>query len=464
MFSSTRRIRLLIVVAFLLTAASLRADEPAAVPSGNNPVPTATQGAVFADFDSDGDVDIVVSGGGPSHPQSLSEFWIGIDGTPPDDALRAQLELPAGQGLVVNQVVDDGPAAKAGLKRFDVLLACLDKPLTEVADLAKIIEEKKDAVLPIKLIRGGRQIIVEVTPQRRPPSQTGETCPAISKADDETFLRRVWLDVIGSPPDAAEVQKFADEKREKKREWLVNRLLRKSTLAARSCTACHANDVEGIRLYQSLPLARWNVNTFHYPLTDVHGSDALYIRQFVGLPGAFIDAGGGAFIDVGAAVASEATPKLPDDVSVSLTLKGSEPPKIMIRKGDDWWGVSRPDDFQNLPENARGYVRTLLVSILGNAGSSGLLYEIGDRGNLAAWLRKVEWLPRDQTERPGPTNAGAAPAAAAQPPTSSAETAFDRLDRQLESLASQLGELRKSMHDLHQTMRYEKGKPAGEKK
>jgi hypothetical protein len=62
----------------------------------------------------------------------------------------------------------------------------------------------------------------------------------------------------------------------------------------------------------------------------------------------------------------------------------------------------------------------------------------------------------------GPRNTGAAPAAA-QPQTS-AETAFDRLDKQLESLASQLGELRKSMHDLHQTMRSETGKPAGEKK
>jgi len=210
-------------------------------------------------------------------------------------------------------------------------------------------------------------------------------------------------------------------------------------------------------------VARWNVNTLDYPLTDVHGADVLYIRQFVGLPGAFIDAGGASFVDVGAATASEAAPKLPDDVSVSLTLKGSEPPKIMIRKGDDWWGVSRPDDFQNLPENARGYMRTLLASMQGNAGAAGL-YEIGDRGNLAAWLRKVEWLPREQTERQGPTHTEAAPAAVAQPQTSSAETAFDRLDKQLESLAGQLGELRKSMHDLHQTMRSETGKPAGERK
>jgi hypothetical protein len=230
--------------------------------------------------------------------------------------------------------------------------------------------------------------------------------------------------------------------------------------------------MEGLRLYHSLPFLRGNVNrsnvnALHYQLTDVNSADALYIRQFVGLPGAFIDVGdvaGSAFVHAGGAAPNDVVPKLPDDVSISLTLKGSEPPKIMIRKGDDWWGISRPDDFQNLPEDARGYVRTLLASVQGNAGATGLHYDIGDRGNLAAWLRKVEWLPREQTERQGSGNTGAAPAAAAQPQTSSSETAFDRLDKQLESLASQLGELRKSMHDLHQTMRPETGKPAGEKK
>jgi hypothetical protein len=69
---------------------------------------------------------------------------------------------------------------------------------------------------------------------------------------------------------------------------------------------------------------------------------------------------------------------------------------------------------------------------------------------------KIEWQPA--------APAGEKPATAASPQASPSKAAFDRLDKQLESLASQLGELRKAMHDLHQTMQTETGKPAAEKK
>ena len=456
MFSSRRGIRSCFAFACLLAvAAPSLADDP------------PTQGALIADIDSDGFADLYVVNqpSGPSRPQPLSEFWIGIDGTPPDDTLRAQLELPAGQGLVVNQVVDDSPAAKAGLKRFDVLLSCHDKPLAEVADLAKIIDEKKDAVLPIKLIRGAKQIIVDVTPQRRPPSQTGETCPAISKADDETFLRRVWLDVIGAPPDEITVQKFVDEKREKKREWMVNRLLRKSTLATRSCTVCHADVAESVRLYQNLPLHVWTANTLHIEPSGNHLYHN-YIKRLVGLPGVFVDVGDGTFVDVGAeagnANVSQTTPRLPDDVSVSITFKASELPRIVVTKGAQSWGASRSDDLNAIPEEIRAHIRAVLASPHGNGGSNWFRTAIdrdGDRDLdvfVTKFPYKIEWQPAVPSDEKPPA------AATSQPSTSQA--AFDRLDKQLESLTTQLGELRKAMHDLKQMVRPEAEKPAGEKK
>jgi hypothetical protein len=50
------------------------------------------------------------------------------------------------------------------------------------------------------------------------------------------------------------------------------------------------------------------------------------------------------------------------------------------------------------------------------------------------------------------------------PPATPPDAAFEKLDRQLESLGSQLGELRKVMQDLQQTMKAEKGKPSGGEK
>src|SRR5262249_35780215 len=62
---------------------------------------TNARGAAVADLDNDGRVDLYVSNYldqvRSSSLQPLSEYWVGIDAVPPDDALRAQLELPEGQ-------------------------------------------------------------------------------------------------------------------------------------------------------------------------------------------------------------------------------------------------------------------------------------------------------------------------------------------------------------------------------
>jgi hypothetical protein len=54
---------------------------------------------------------------------------LGIWPLPPDPVLRDQLDLPKGQGLVVADVLPDTPAAKAGLKKHDILLELEGKPV-----------------------------------------------------------------------------------------------------------------------------------------------------------------------------------------------------------------------------------------------------------------------------------------------------------------------------------------------
>src|SRR5512146_1880559 len=60
------------------------------------------------------------------HP---SEYWIGVECYPASETLRSQLDLPEGQGIVVEQVLPESPGAKAGVKRHDILLTAGDKPL-----------------------------------------------------------------------------------------------------------------------------------------------------------------------------------------------------------------------------------------------------------------------------------------------------------------------------------------------
>jgi len=97
------------------------------------------------------------------------EYWVGVGVVPPDAALRAQLSLPeADGGLLVENIVPDGPAAKAGIRQFDVLLKAGGTPLRELRDLAAQIEKSKEGKMPVELVRGGKRQTVSVTPAKRP--------------------------------------------------------------------------------------------------------------------------------------------------------------------------------------------------------------------------------------------------------------------------------------------------------
>ncbi len=106
----------------------------------------------------------IVSG----HGVTLGDYWLGLVCRPVDDALRAQLGLPEGQGVLVEKVVPDSPAAKAKIQPHDVLVSAGDKTLTDVAQLQKAVEAAKEKELALELIRGGKKITVKATPAKRP--------------------------------------------------------------------------------------------------------------------------------------------------------------------------------------------------------------------------------------------------------------------------------------------------------
>lgn len=98
----------------------------------------------------------------------VSEFWIGLEAIAVDDALRAQLELPENQGLLVVSVVEGAPAEQAGLKRYDVVTAVNDKTVSELGSIGAIVKETKDAELTFKIIRAAKPITIAIKPAKRP--------------------------------------------------------------------------------------------------------------------------------------------------------------------------------------------------------------------------------------------------------------------------------------------------------
>src|SRR5438874_6313128 len=136
----------------LLGAYSARAQE--AQPSGDLRDPAIGRPAqgqdpfsVSLNFDRQADLATVAA----YRDWRIAALWdsaddmLGANLQPVGEALRAQLDLPAGQGLVVEGLRGDGACAWAGLQQNDILLSVADKPLGTVGDLIKQLKAAGDS-------------------------------------------------------------------------------------------------------------------------------------------------------------------------------------------------------------------------------------------------------------------------------------------------------------------------------
>lgn len=104
----------------------------------------------------------------PSPPK----YWIGLLGgaIPADNPLRAHLDLPEKQGLLVANVMPDSPAAKAGLKRHDILLKANNNDLHEMKDLIDLVmsEGPKKGQITLEILRHNKRESLYLKPEERP--------------------------------------------------------------------------------------------------------------------------------------------------------------------------------------------------------------------------------------------------------------------------------------------------------
>lgn len=82
------------------------------------------------------------------------------------DSLTAKLQNNVSQGLMIENLDSDGPAAKAGLQRGDVLIKINDKPINNVRDAMDVIAEMPPGTAAkFTVLRNGKQqthtVIVE---------------------------------------------------------------------------------------------------------------------------------------------------------------------------------------------------------------------------------------------------------------------------------------------------------------
>jgi membrane-associated protease RseP (regulator of RpoE activity) len=126
-----------------------------------------------------------------AQPQK-TDYWIGVGCAELPPLLQAQLDLPDGQGVLVDVVVPESPAARAGLKAYDVISAVDGTPIADPQALAAAVGRAGDREVKINYLRAGRKQTVTVKPVPRP----GALAP---QEQDQRSIRQ-WIERLGHGP------------------------------------------------------------------------------------------------------------------------------------------------------------------------------------------------------------------------------------------------------------------------
>lgn len=104
----------------------------------------------------------------PLWPEPMQKFFakprtFGIQVGTLDEALAAQLDLT---GLIVRDVTDGSPAAKAGLRRHDIVVKMNGKPVDDVLEFRRELREQMDKGFELEIVRQGKRQTVRVSPEK----------------------------------------------------------------------------------------------------------------------------------------------------------------------------------------------------------------------------------------------------------------------------------------------------------
>ena len=187
------------------------------------------------------------------HRQAGLVTYLGINTSPPPDALAEQLRLPQGLCLVIDSIEADSPAAAAGLRPFDVLQKLDDQLLVNAEQLTVLIRNyHAGEEVELTLIRDGQplklraklaehqvgdankeqgavyavdDLVVNVELDNARLVETVEFSMRPGDVKDEEYARRVYLDLTGTLPARQELADFVSDDSPNKRQRLVYRML-----------------------------------------------------------------------------------------------------------------------------------------------------------------------------------------------------------------------------------------------
>jgi hypothetical protein len=184
-----------------------------------------------------------------SHPQTQpGRGYLGVTVDRLPEPVRVQLPdaIPHEQGLLVEQVMEDSPAEKAGLQPFDILLQYNDQKLFSPEQLIQLVgSDHGGQAAKLTIVRGGKVSTVDVTlgeisqPEAANrlsrlealPPQGTHRHPSVGPAQQaRQDTERVWesfdslsLDKVGSDKYKAVIGYLTEDGKHQRREFQGSR-------------------------------------------------------------------------------------------------------------------------------------------------------------------------------------------------------------------------------------------------
>ena len=127
--------------------------------------------------------------------------WLGVGIQNVTKDMAASMKLPGDQGVLVNQVFEDGPAAKAGLEAGDVIIEYDGKPVKDVLELrTQVAWAAPGKSVPVVVLRDGKKKALTIQIGRR--SEAPPVAGAEPAEPDE--FKELGLEVGPVTPEAAQ--------------------------------------------------------------------------------------------------------------------------------------------------------------------------------------------------------------------------------------------------------------------
>lgn len=115
--------------------------------------------------------------------------WLGVQIQSVNEPMAASLGLPDANGVLVADVLGDGPALAAGVRAGDVILRAGGEPMNEVRDLTRLVAAQSAGTrLELVVFRNGKTLAIPVDIGQMPVDDRVASAPAPAADNDQARI------------------------------------------------------------------------------------------------------------------------------------------------------------------------------------------------------------------------------------------------------------------------------------